>query len=129
MICAHQLLKTCVGQLLAGRVCHASELLPSEQPSGKVVCIRASRQVACPKQSVELQTQEGRGCMHVVRVDRVNQSIDDSVTSLEHRHHDQVGHEDLSIGDFYDFASGIGVKHAQVVESGPRLDQAFEAIG
>ena len=72
-----------------------------------------------PEQRVELKAQQRGSRMDVVRIYRVNKSIEHPVTALDHRRYDQVRQVQIAVSSHQGLRGEIQVGDAQLVKDSP----------
>ena len=114
-----QFFESVVVQRLTISILDFAQLFASQELHGEAVTIRTAGDVMSPEQCVELKAQQRGSRMDVVRVYRVNKSIEHPVTALDHRRYDQVRQVQIAVSSHQGLRCEIQVGDAQLVKDSP----------
>ena len=108
-----------VVQRLTISILDFAQLFASQELHGEAVNIRTAGEVMRPEQRVELKAQQRGSRMDVVRVYRINKSIEHPVTALNHRRYNQVRQVQIAVSSHQGLRGEIQVGDAQLVQDSP----------
>lgn len=82
-----------------------------------------------PEQRIQLEADQGGRRVHVVRVDGVDEWVNDTIAPLDHRGQNEVRQKHLPVRNLNRPVRHRQVIGAELVEPAPRRDQLREAVG